>query len=258
MAMQIIHLNATSSTNEYLMNLASRQPQWEGCVMSDFQTSGKGMGTNTWESEAGKNLLFSILIHPRWMLISYQYLLSMAMALAIRDTLSEYTPDITIKWPNDIYWRDCKISGTRIDTNLAGLTITDMVIGTGININQRQFHSDAPNPVSLWQITGTEHSPQEILHNILAAFERYYNILRQGDKETVINRYHKHLYHRTGFHRYRDANGEFEAEIINVKPNGVLCLLKKDGTIGEYLFKEVETLRPETNYNNTNKLNKQN
>lgn len=240
MAMQTISLTTTTSTNDYLMALAARQPQWEGCAVSDYQTAGKGMGCNTWESEPGKNLLFSILIHPRWMPVASQYLLSMASALAIADTLSQYATGITIKWPNDIYWNDLKISGTRIDTNLAGNSIADMVIGTGINVNQREFHGSAPNPVSLWQITGKEHSRQEILQSILAAFERNCQTLRQGGQATIISRYHQRLYRRTGLHRYRDANGEFDASIVEVRPNGILCLQKADGTTAEYMFKEVE------------------
>lgn len=251
--MQIISLDSTTSTNDYLMSLDTSQSQWEGCVMSDFQTAGKGMGNNVWESEPCKNLLFSILIHPNWMPVSGQYLLSMASALAIRDTLSEYAEDITIKWPNDIYYKDKKISGTRIDTNIAGSRITDMIIGTGININQQRFYSDAPNPISLWQITGKEYSRVEILKAVLAAFEKYVNILQKGDAATVINKYHQCLYRRDGFYRYRDANGEFEAEIAEVRPNGILRLRKKNGTIHEYMFKEVETVIEKPDENNTNK-----
>lgn len=171
--MQIIKLDNIGSTNDYLLRLSSQNPEWEGVVMAHYQSAGKGMGTNKWESESGKNLLFSILLHPRWLPVNSQYLLSMAEAVAIKDVLSRYVSDITIKWPNDIYWRDKKISGTRIDTNLCGGSISDMVIGTGININQRTFVSDAPNPVSLWQITNAEHDAETILRQIVDAFGNY-------------------------------------------------------------------------------------
>lgn len=238
--MQIIRLKDTRSTNEYLMDAAARWPQWEGAVTSDYQSAGKGMGENTWESETGKNLLFSILIHPTWLPVARQYLLSMAEAVAVCETLAEYTDGITIKWPNDIYWQDRKISGTRIDTNLCGAGIADMVIGTGININQRVFTGNAPNPVSLWQITGREHDRDAMLDKILAAFERYSAMLREGEEAEVISRYHACLYRRQGYHRYRDAGGEFEAKTMEVMPDGTLILQRRDGTRSEYMFKEIE------------------
>lgn len=165
--MEIIHLTNITSTNDYLLSLKSQE---DIVAVSDYQTRGKGMGTNRWESEPGKNLLFSILIHPTWIPVNQQYLLSMAEAVALCDTLREVTDDITIKWPNDIYWKDKKISGTRIDVNLSGGILADMVIGTGINVNQTEFLSDAPNPVSLKQITGMEHDREALLNDILERF----------------------------------------------------------------------------------------
>lgn len=218
--------------------------EWTGAVVSAHQTAGKGMGTNTWESEAGKNLLFSILVHPLWLEAANQYLLSMAEALALRDVLAEYADGITIKWPNDIYWQDKKISGTRIDGNIKGRYMADMVIGTGININQEVFRSDAPNPVSLKQISGKDYDCEDILQRILQRFEHYYAIAEREwsngkGSETISRLYHSHLYRRKGMHRYRDANGSFEAETIGVKPNGILMLRRKDGTVSEYEFKEI-------------------
>lgn len=236
----IIKIKETSSTNDYLLRIASERPEWEGAVVCEHQTAGKGMGKNCWESEDGKNLLYSIMIHPAWMPAHSQYLLSMAQAIAISDTLAQYTEGITIKWPNDIYWHDRKISGTRIDTNLNGSGICDMVIGTGVNVNQMKFVSDAPNPVSLIQITGVEHNVEELLYSMVENFGKYCKMLEQGDYDTITRIYHERLYRRDGIHRYRDADGEFEAYINKVHQSGVLQLKRTDGTLSEYMFKEVE------------------
>ena len=181
---KIIYLDATASTNDFLLKNAGK---YEGedlvVAVSDYQTAGRGMGTNKWESEVGKNLLFSMLIHPLWVDAGVEFLVSMSEAIALCEVLSEYADDITIKWPNDIYWKDRKISGTRIDGNIKGMKIADMVIGTGINVNQREFHSDAPNPVSLYQITGKEHDCQEILDKIVSRFQYYYDIAQKEWEE---------------------------------------------------------------------------
>jgi len=243
-----IHIDATASTNDFLLKNAEK---YEGedlvVAVSDYQTAGCGMGTNKWESEAGKNLLFSMLIHPSWVDAGVEFLVSMSEAIALCEVLSEYADDITIKWPNDIYWKDRKISGTRIDGNIKGTTIADMVIGTGINVNQREFHSDAPNPVSLYQITGKEHDCQEILDKIVSRFQHYYNIAKEEwevyDCDTIMDEYHKHLYRNDdSYHRYEDEYGEFEAKLFSVHPNGIMLLERRDGTISEYEVKEVKFL----------------
>lgn len=230
--MEIIKLSDTTSTNEYLLGLNTDQ---DVCVVTDYQSSGKGMGTNTWESEPGKNLLFSFLLHPTWLPINKQYLLSMAEAVAIVEVLGK---GFEIKWPNDIYYGDKKLSGTRIDVNLQGSSLKDVIIGTGININQEFFHSDAPNPVSLKNITSQEHDCDTLLHNILERFYIYYNKVQESPQE-VVRLYHEHLYRRTGLHTFADKDGTFQAEIISVADNGIITLRRTDGTLSHYEFKEL-------------------
>ena len=156
-----IHIKETDSTNNWLKGYQSEVGEDMTVVTTDYQSAGRGCGSNQWESEAGKNLMFSILLHPK-VSAKDQFILSMANALALKDVLDGYTDGIKIKWPNDIYWNDKKIGGTLIETSLQGSEIKDFIIGTGINVNQREFHSDAPNPVSLIQITGRETNRQEI------------------------------------------------------------------------------------------------
>ena len=237
--MEIITLGATTSTNEYLL---SQNTQDNLCVVTDYQSAGKGMGTNVWESERGKNLLFSLLVHPLWLGIQKQYLMSMVQAVSLWEALSDYVENptlLTIKWPNDIYYKDCKLSGTRIDLNLQGMKIQDMVIGTGVNVNQLQFTGTAPNPVSLSQISGLTYSLSQILSSIIDAFERNYALLRSGAEQYIIRCYHEHLYRRVGMYRYRDIHGEFQAEMVGVASNGILTLRRADGTLSKYEFKEL-------------------
>ena len=237
--MEIITLDATTSTNDYLLSLNTER---DLCVVTDYQSAGKGMGTNVWESERGKNLLFSLLVHPLCLGIQKQYLMSMVQAVSLWEAMSDYVENptlLTIKWPNDIYYKDCKLSGTRIDLNLQGMKIQDMVIGTGVNVNQLQFTGTAPNPVSLSQISGLTYSLSQILSSIIDAFERNYALLRSGAEQYIIRCYHEHLYRRVGMYRYRDIHGEFQAEMVGVASNGILTLRRADGTLSKYEFKEL-------------------
>lgn len=237
--MEIITLSSTSSTNDYLLSLNTER---ELCVVTDYQTAGKGMGENVWESEQGKNLLFSLLVHPSWLEIQKQYLMSMTHAISLWQALSKYVDNpelLTIKWPNDIYYKDSKLSGTRIDLNLQGFMMQDMVIGTGVNVNQMQFTGSAPNPVSMSQITGKTYAVADILHRILEAFEHNSTVLRGGGEEYIKKTYHEHLYRRKGTHLYRDKDGEFMAEIVEVAANGIITLRRVDGSLSVYEFKEL-------------------
>ena len=253
--MNIIHLKEVDSTNIYLLDNADRFSNEEMTVaVTDYQTAGRGMGTNTWESEPDKNLLFSILIHPTWLDPYMQYIISMAHALSLYDVLSSYSEDITIKWPNDIYWKERKISGTRIDGNISAGKLSDMVIGTGININQNTFNGTAPNPVSLTQITGKTYDRQAILNDIITRFRHYLGIAHEEwttrkECKTIHSEYHRHLFRKEGIHSYEDANGQFDARLVEVLPNGIMRLERTDGTISEYEFKEVKYCLEETNGN---------
>ena len=202
-------------------------------VVADYQTAGRGCGTNTWESERGKNLLFSLLIHPAEVPVVKQFRISMAISLAILDTLEQHIGDVSIKWPNDIYWRNGKLGGILIENRLQGGCIKDCIIGVGLNVNQEQFHSDAPNPVSLKRIHGQETEREQLLSDILVRFDEY---LTQDLKARYLSR----LYRRKGFHPYADKEGAFMAEIIDVEDDGHLLLRDDNGHDRRYAFKEVQ------------------
>lgn len=209
-------------------------------VVADYQTAGKGQGVHTWESESGKNLLFSILTHPYFVPLRQQFLLSMAGALAIKDALDEYTDGITLKWPNDVYWNDKKISGTLIETTIDSKGIKSCIFGIGLNVNQQVFLSDAPNPVSLCQILGHEVDREEVLQKVLDAFKKYDELLWRADYIDISGIYHNSLYRRSGYHWYEDKDGRFEGALVEVEDDGHLILHDRTGMIREYTFGEIK------------------
>ena len=231
---KIIRLKEIDSTNRFLRELKDEQEDEMVVAVADFQTAGKGQGSHTWESEAGRNLLFSIKVHPRWVPVRQQFLLSMAGAIAIKEALETYVDGIMLKWPNDVYWNDKKISGTLIETSIDSKGIKTCIFGIGINVNQEAFHSDAPNPVSLRQILGHEVDKDELLQKVIEGFRRYYELLRRADYMDVSGIYHLSLYRRKGFHCYEDADGDFEGAFVEVEDDGHLILHVKQGVIRSY------------------------
>lgn len=237
----VIHLSETDSTSHYLTTLSQEEELQEFTVIrADFQTAGKGQRGNSWESENGKNLLFSIIMYPDFLEARKQFLLSQAIALAIKEELDNFANGFSIKWPNDIYWQDKKICGILIENDLLGNTIRQSIAGIGVNINQELFQSPAPNPVSLWQITGKTNGITPILKGIIRRMIENYTLLRAGKAEEISCRYHDSLFRKEGTHAYRDNEGVFMARIVCVKPEGTLILKKDTGEEKGYAFKEVQ------------------
>ena len=241
MSSTIIHISETHSTNSYLKQLLQNQILPEGTtVITDNQTDGRGQRGNSWESEIGKNLTFSIVLYPTFIPIQEQFILSQIVSLAIKDILDQFITDITIKWPNDIYWKNKKICGILIENSLSDNIIQDAIIGIGLNINQEEFLSNAPNPISLKQSTQREHNLKDILLSIHKQILSYYEDLRVGKKQSIIDKYKNHLFRKEGYHLYNDGETNFEAKIKNVLPTGHLTLKTKEGIERIFAFKEIK------------------
>ncbi|MCI7011110.1 MAG: biotin--[acetyl-CoA-carboxylase] ligase [Prevotella sp.] len=236
---KIIHIDETDSTNSYLRKVADGEEAPMLVVVADHQTAGRGQAGNHWESEQGKNLLFSIRIQPRTLAPSRQFLISMAISQAIWQVLDPMAPGhIHVKWPNDIYYDDRKLCGILIENRLQGGELRECILGIGLNVNQTLFRSDAPNPVSLCQILGRTLALKPLLMQLLDAFGQQLHVMNT-DAEQLVDAYRKHLYRRTGFHAYRDCKGYFEAELVDVEPTGHLTLRDRKGGERRYAFKEV-------------------
>ncbi|MBP3218927.1 MAG: biotin--[acetyl-CoA-carboxylase] ligase [Prevotella sp.] len=232
-----LYLEETDSTNDFLRQYTPGEDENMTVVWTDFQRKGRGQGTNHWESEAGKNLTFSVLIHPHEVLAKDQYIISMAVAETIHRYLSGLTNSaVSIKWPNDIYVGDFKIAGILIENSLSGEHIRDCIIGIGLNVNQTVFESDAPNPISLRMIENKEWNREEVLQGLT---EELVWQFRHFHIDVIREKYRRHLYRREGIYPYRDAEGEFEAELIDVENDGHLVLLDAHGQCRRYAFKEV-------------------
>ena len=241
--------DSIGSTNTYLRELKGGDPAYDYEVaVADFQTAGRGQKGNTWESEQGKNLLFSILAHPRNIKVRDQFYLSEAIALAVSDAViavigPEFAGGVSVKWSNDVYWKDFKMAGILIENTLQGDCILDTVAGVGLDVNQEVFLSDAPNPISLKNITGRNFDRDALLTDIVERFIGYMERAEQ-DRADVDRMYRERLYRREGYHPFRDAAGEFEACIEGIRPDGCLMLLTSGGEHRVYEFKQVQFILP--------------
>ena len=196
-----MYIKQTYSTSTLLRELYSEQLPHLYTIRTDFQTAGRGQAGNTWESEEGKNLLFSALLRYDNIRATEQWRLSMLVPLALWDVLAKYLPAdrLTIKWPNDIYYDNQKLVGILIENALAGQYIGHSIAGIGLNINQVQWISNAPNPISMKQITGQEYEPEALMNEWIAAMQQW----EDCSTEQLYQAYYQHLYRREGWHKER-------------------------------------------------------
>ena len=238
-----IKVSQTASTNTYLSRLAATLPGGT-VIYTPSQTAGRGQKGNSWESEDGKNLTFSLLLKHPPLKARDQFYLSEASALAVVEALTALAGDgFTVKWPNDVYWQDKKICGMLLENSLDGSDIATCIVGIGLNVNQERFVSDAPNPVSLLNITGQEHDLESLLKRVCSRIEQLVNTLDDATaREQLHRQYMAALYRNDGQqHLWEDATGHrFMASVAGIAPDGTLTLQHEDGTRHDYLFKEVK------------------
>ena len=235
-------VTSTDSTNTLMRQLvaAGNPPEF---IYAGYQTAGRGQTGNGWESEPGKNLLCSILLPP----IKELFYQNVITSVAVLRTLSGLGIDgLTVKWPNDIYWGDKKVAGILVENTILGSEVQYSIAGIGLNVNQTEWHSGAPNPVSVKQITGKDYDIDELMQQLLAE-------IRKAQSEDVWEEYKAHLYRREGFWPFVErevsvaptmnaesaVEGQFWAHIVDVLPTGEIVLLDKNGKQRKYHFKQI-------------------
>ncbi|MBB2146294.1 biotin--[acetyl-CoA-carboxylase] ligase [Pedobacter sp. LMG 31464] len=240
-----IKLLAVDSTNNFLKDLVSKsEPLPEGTViMADDQFAGRGQQENTWHAEPGKNLTISILLKPKFLPLNQQFLLNMAISIAINKVLTGYVANgFSIKWPNDIYYFDKKLGGILIESSVIGNTIKTAVIGIGLNINQQEFAEElTKTATSLHQILQEDVNLEELLIEICSQIESLYLQLKAGNYTFLREAYVDKLYKLNKPAIYRQNGEIFEGIIRGVTDLGLLNV-ERNGEITHYNFKEIEFL----------------
>jgi BirA family transcriptional regulator, biotin operon repressor / biotin---[acetyl-CoA-carboxylase] ligase len=235
------HYEKVSSTNTLAAALLRESKPPEGTVITaSFQESGRGQAGNSWESEPGSNLLMSVILYPVMLRPAEQFVISQMVSLAVHDLVALHTAEARIKWPNDIYVGDDKIAGILIENTIMGETLGSTVAGIGLNVNQTLFTGGAPNPVSLASVTGTGHDLQAVTGKLISLLDSRYGMIMRGETAALARDYHEVLYRSGRWHRYTDEGGEFEGMIEQVRPDGMLAVLRKEGKRTMYAFKEID------------------
>jgi BirA family biotin operon repressor/biotin-[acetyl-CoA-carboxylase] ligase len=213
-----IYVSECLSTNDFLTQLSKKSNLNEGSsVITDYQINGKGQRNNIWESERGQNLLFSFLLKPH-IPIKYLFKLHIITSLAIRDTLMNLgLKEVKIKWPNDIYVFDKKISGILIENQIFNRKLKQVIVGIGLNVNQSEFNN--LNATSIFK----EIDNKLFLNNVFSLLRKsiknkYYDIHRS--MEELIHEYQQDLYKFKSYQNFIYNKKSFNGRIVGVLHDG--------------------------------------
>ena len=249
----IIWLKSVDSTNEECRRRISDMDNLS-VVSAVSQTSGRGQQGNTWSSEPGENLTFSIVLKfpvnslagdMEPMMAYDQFVLSAITSLSTVDLLAEHGIQAKIKWPNDVYVGERKICGILIENSIRGEWLSHSIIGIGLNINQRNFDVTLQNPTSMALCSYDSPSrfePEALLEEFMTIFKEYidrYCHIR-GGYGRLRQLYHAQLWRKDTPARFTDGHSnEFHGLIRGVSDKGCLLVETPEGIIKEFSFKEI-------------------
>lgn len=239
LGVKILKFDSIESTNIHAFQLAQQNKLEHGeLVLTDYQEAGKARGQGVWESDKGKNLIFSVLLKHK-VAVNDQFLITKMVAIGIKEFLDSLSVGyVAIKWPNDILVNGDKIAGILIENSIQGDKINYSVVGIGLNVNQKKFPKFTRKATSLAALIGHPMNLTNALERLLAYIEEAFNVLEERPSE-LSQKYIPALYGFGKSMRYKDREGEFEGTILSVQPNGKLQI-NKEGTLKAYGLDELK------------------
>ena len=242
MGKKIVYMPSCHSTNQVASDLLKKQEIQEGTIIiTDHQTSGRGQLKNHWEADAGKNITCSLILKPKSLTVVDQFVLNIIISLGVADLVDDITSmEIKVKWPNDIYCNDEKISGILINNTIKGQMLENSVIGIGLNVNQQHFSS--PKATSLSSMSGnTTYNLPQVLESLIFSIEKRY-FQWKNDEKSLQKDYLNKMYWYDEVRTYKTSTEYFTGIIKGITKSGRLLVESKQGT-REFEFKTIEFVK---------------
>ena len=233
-------LDQTTSTNDWMWQfIKSRTPAEGAMVFANYQAQGKGRIARVWNSNKGENILCSFFLKPAFITIQQHASLNFSIALAVADTFSAFLNDpIALKWPNDIICDNKKLAGILIENTIKGDKIENVVVGIGMNINQKHFEQE-PLAASVFMLKG-QFTPLEVVLSKLAQnLEKQYLRLRTANHQTILDEYNRRLYGKNTSVTIKTDNNLSEGILKEVKANGEIEIVTSEGLM-RYQYNNVK------------------
>jgi BirA family biotin operon repressor/biotin-[acetyl-CoA-carboxylase] ligase len=221
----LVILPTVDSTNKYAMQQVHAHMAKHGAAYFAMeQTMGRGQRGKTWQATTGENIILSVITSPQYVFPPDSFIFNVSIALACYDFFKKWGGDDTsIKWPNDIYWRDRKAGGILIENIVNGNQWNWSIVGIGINVNQVRFDPLIPNPVSIRQIRGEVLDPLALAKELLGFLDLYWEIWKK-EPGGLLEKYNSILYGHGQKFRFKAGNRVFSGTVKGVNAAGQLII----------------------------------
>lgn len=225
----------TGSTNTEAKRLADEGAPEGTLVVADRQTAGKGRRGRSWDSPAGSNIYFTLMLRPEFS-PNLAPMLTLIMALAVAEAIKEEggeKSDVQIKWPNDVIVCKKKVCGILTEMNLERDYIQNVVIGVGINVKKQEFAPEiAQRATCLDTEFGKTTNRSRLIGKIMYSFEKYYDKFKtEGSLARVKDSYEALLANKGREVCILDPRGEYRGTALGINDQGELIVERENKEI---------------------------
>ncbi len=237
--LNLIHLSAIDSTNNYAANLLKKTNVVNGTtILTKRQDFGRGQRGNSWQTAPSKNLIQSTIVFPL-IPASKAFYLNIATSLAVEKTLSDLQIAAKIKWPNDIFIRGKKICGILIETQIHGNQISKAILGIGLNVNQSEFKGGVEATSVVLELEN-EITIEDIQLQLFGYLDFYFDHLMNQNYALLLRLYYDKLYKMNELSSFKKLNNVFQGVIKGIDSSGKLIIKTASGEelfdLGEVKF----------------------
>ena len=242
--LNIIKLDAIDSSNNYLKLLVSETiVNDETVVVVNDQQKGRGQMGNGWVSKRDQSLTFSVYKRFEGLLAENQFIISMAVSLAIAECFEALgVPKVSIKWPNDIMSANKKLAGILIENVVEGYQIKYSIIGIGINVNEDAF-PNLPRASSLKLSTGLQFNLDEVLQLVIEKILLGLKLTQSRSFSEMRSLYEIQLFHKDIVSVFENLNGHlFNGIVRGISDIGELIIETENDPGAKVQLKELKMI----------------
>ena len=190
---QLHHFYKIGSTNTAAMAAAAEGAAEGSVFLAEEQTAGRGRGAHSWLSARSAGVYCSVVLRPA-LPPAEVLVLALAAGLAVRAAIEQIDSRVSadLKWPNDVLIAGKKVCGILTEMNAEATRVRHVVVGIGINVNQRSFAKELEaKATSLQMVTGSEWSRVELAAALLKSLDREYRLLveRSDARQSILRRF---------------------------------------------------------------------
>lgn len=237
---RIVFKESVESTQKEAHQIAEEAEEGT-LVIAEEQTEGRGRMARPWQSPKYTGIWMSIILKPELPPVKapqFTLITAVAVTEAIRDTTGVMP---SIKWPNDLLLNGKKITGILTELQADSDHIRSIIIGIGVNVNQREFPEElADIATSIAIEKGETVSRAKIVQAIMKNLEMYYDEYMMNGFSHIKEKWETYAISIGRHIIARTVTGTIRGKALGITDEGVLKLEDENGSIHNIYSADIE------------------